>query len=253
MSINASQFVNEALSYAVITDKRGLVSILERNGIQMPNNPSDNEVTTAVLMANASSGTFRNDLATFLGNKLPKATEDLSFTGGNFGFTGIDDFSFTGGEGVLESNFLGIGKGNGFLGLGKKGSTATPTTPKVVAPKLTAAEKKAARVTTDNPQGKTQVGLLLAQIGGALKDTVLDKDNINAGLQIGLQSMANKTQAQQNALQTQAAQLQATQDELKANLPGGGTKSNTMTYVWVGVGVLAVSVLGFLIYKRTKK
>jgi hypothetical protein len=251
MSINASQFVNEALSYAVITDKKGLVSILERNGIQMPNNPSDNEVTTAVLMANASSGTFRNDLATFLGNKLPKATEDLSFTGGNFGFTGIDDFSFTGGDGFHESNFLGIGKGNGFLGLGKKDSTATPTTPK--APALTSAQKKAARVTTDNPQGKTQVGLLLAQIGGALKDTVLDKDNINAGLQIGLQSMANKTQAQQNALQTQATQLQATQDELKANLPGGAKKSNTMTYVWVGVGVLAVSVLGFLIYKRTKK
>jgi len=248
MSINATQVVNEALSYAVLTDKIGLVALLERNGIQMPNNPSDNEVTTATLMANASSGTFRSDLATFLLNKVPKAAEDLSFTGGNFGFTGIDDFSFTGGEGVLESNFLGIGKGQGFLGLGKK-NTTTPTTPK-----LTLAQKKVARIDPlTNPKGKTQVGLLLSNIGGALKDTLLDKDNINAGIQIGLQSMANKTQSKDNALQLQALQLQDTQDAMKGNLPDGGKKSNTMTYVWVGVGVLAVGILGFVIYKRYKK
>jgi hypothetical protein len=207
MAINATQVVNEALSYAVITDKSGLIALLERNGIQMPNNASDNEVTTAVLMANASSNTFRNDLATLLVNKIPKAAEDLSFTGGNFGFTGIDDFSFTGGEGILESNFLGLGKKSG----------TTPAIPK--APKLTTAQKQAARVTLNNPKGKTQVGLLLSQLGGALKDTLLDKDNINAGIQIGLQSMSNKTQAKENALQEQASQLQDTQDQLKQNLP----------------------------------
>jgi len=239
MSINTSQVVNEALSYAVVTDKSGLVSLLERNGIQMPNNPSDNEVTTAVLMANASSGTFRNDLATFLSKKLSKATDELGFTGVNFGFTGLDDFGFNGNEDGFQN----------ILGLGKK--STTPTTPK--APKLTAAQKKTARVTADNPQGKTKVGLALASVGNALKDTLLDQENINAGLQIGLQAMANKTQAKQNALQTQALQLQETQDALRQNLPNAGQKSNTMTYVWVGVGVLAVAVLGFVIYKRTKK
>jgi hypothetical protein len=241
MAINATQVVNEALSYAVITDKSGLIALLERNGIQMPNNASDNEVTTAVLMANASSNTFRNDLATLLVNKIPKAAEDLSFTGGNFGFTGIDDFSFTGGEGILESNFLGLGKK----------SATTPAIPK--APKLTTAQKQAARVTLNNPKGKTQVGLLLSQLGGAVKDTLLDKDNINAGIQIGLQSMSNKTQSKENALQAQASQLQATQDEMKQNLPLNAKKSNTMTYVWVGVGVLAIGILGYVIYKRTKK
>lgn len=239
MSINASQVVNEALSYAVITDKDGLVSLLERNGIQMPNNPSDNEVTTAVLMANASSTTFRKDLGTFLSNKVPKASEELSFTAVNFGFTGIDDFDFYGDEEDFDN----------FLGLGKKSNT--PKAPK--APKLTSAQKKASRVDPVlNPQGKTKVGLALASVGGALKDTILDQDNINAGIQIGLQAMANKTQAKQNALQTQALQLQETQDALKQNLPSGARKSNTMTYVWVSVGVLAVAVLGFVIYNRTK-
>jgi len=241
MSINASQFVGEAISYAVLTDKNGLVSLLERNGIQMPNNPSDNEVTTAVLMANATSGTFRNDLATFLLRQVPKATEDLSFMGMDYGFTGIDDFSFDGGEDGFQNIF----------GLGKK--TTTPTTPK--APKLTAAQKKQARITADNPKGKTKVGLVLSSIGTALKDTLLDKDNINAGIQIGLQTYANRTQAEQNALQAQALQLQETQDAMKGNLPKGsdGKKSNTMTYVWVGVGVLALGILGYVIYKRTNK
>lgn len=241
MSINASQFVGESISYAVLTDKDGLVALLERNGIEMPNNPSDNEVTTAILMANATSGTFRNDLATFLERQLPKATEDLSFMGMDYGFTGIDDFSFNGGEDGFQ-NLFGIGK-----------KTTTPTTPK--APKLTAAQKRAARVDpVTNPKGKTKVGLVLSSIGTALKDTLLDKDNINAGIQIGLQTYANRTQAEQNALQEQALRLQETQDALKANLPqGAGKKSNTMTYVWVGVGVLAVGILGYVIYKRANK
>jgi LPXTG-motif cell wall-anchored protein len=246
MAINTSQVVNEAISYAVITDKDGLVALLERNGIQMPNNPSDNEVTTAILMANASSGTFRNDLATYLGKQIPKASEELSFTGVNFGFTGLDDFAFDG-YGDDDDGFENI------FGLGKKSNTPkAPKTPKVVAPKLTAAQKKTARIDPiTNPQGKTKVGLALASVGGALKDTLLDQDNINAGLQIGLQAMANKTQAKQNALQTQALELQGTQDSLRQNLPNKG-KTNTMTYVWVGVGVIAVALLGFVIYKRTK-
>ena len=217
----------------------------------MPNNPSDNEVTTAVLMANASSGTFRSDLATFLSKQVPKATEDLSFTGGNYGFTGIDDFSFSAEK---ESNFLGIGKGNGFLGLFPKKDT-TGAAPAPVLPSQTAEQKRQARITEDNPTGKTQVGLLLAQVGGALKDTLLDKENLNAGIQLGLQSLANKTQAEQNALQKQSLVLQNVQDQMKQNLPAGAnaTKSNTMVYVWVGVGVVAVTILGILIYKRTKK
>lgn len=251
MAINATQVANELISYAIITDKNGVVKLLERNGIQMPNNPSDNEVTLAVLMANAKSGTFRNDLTNYLTNKSVKATKEFaSFAGDDrdFGFTGIDDFSFVGED--EYHGFLGIGKGQGFLGLGKKNPAAIPTAPK--APALTSAQKKAARVSADNPQGKTKTGLALASIGGFLKDTVLNQENVNAGIQIGLQSISNKTQAQQNALQAQALQLQQTQDELKNVIPGA-KKSNTSTYVFIGVGVLAIALIGFAIYKARKK
>ena len=65
--------------------------------------------------------------------------------------------------------------------------------------------------------------------------------------------MANKSQAQQNNLQQQAVQLQQQQDIMKATLPASATKSNTMTFVWIGVAVVGVSLIGFLIYKNSKK
>ena len=38
MQINATQVTNELISYSIVTDKNSWVRLLERNGIQMPNN-----------------------------------------------------------------------------------------------------------------------------------------------------------------------------------------------------------------------
>ena len=65
-NLNALEIARELISYAVVTDKDGLVKLLQRNGIEMPQNPSDNEVTIAVLMANSKSGVFRNELQKYL-------------------------------------------------------------------------------------------------------------------------------------------------------------------------------------------
>lgn len=241
MPINATQVTNELISYSVVTDKGSLVRLLERNGIQMPNNPSDKEVTLAVIMANSKSATFRKDLAKFLASKLPKASEDFSQFVGNsqdFGFTGIDDFSFVGEEKFFNASST-LSSSN--LLVGTKYATPTPAT---TLPSATSGKKAF---------GETKVGGVLSAIGNFLKDNVLTQENINAGVQIGLQSMANKSQAQQNALQQQAIQLQQQQDVMKATLPASATKSNTMTYVWIGVAVVGVSLIGFLIYKNSKK
>jgi LPXTG-motif cell wall-anchored protein len=65
--------------------------------------------------------------------------------------------------------------------------------------------------------------------------------------------MANKTQTKQNQVNAEALQLQGYQDSLRQQLPNAAKKSNTMLYVWIGVGVLAVGVLGFVLYKQYKK
>ena len=143
MALSAIETAKELISYAVVTDKNGLVKLLERNGIELPNNPSDNEVTVAVLMANNKSGVFRNELKKYLGGLVPEISNYTTELGGGMNFTGTDDFSFTAGD-------------DGFYN-------------------ATAADKKAIRITATNPTGKTKVGVALASIGSFLKILYLQK------------------------------------------------------------------------------
>lgn len=221
-NLNAIETARELISYAVVTNKDGLIKLLERNGIEMPMNPSDNEVTVAVLMANAKSGVFRNELQKYLVSLLPEVSEYAEFLGNGYVmFTGTDDFSFTAGGGSLVPK--------SYLPASNVPSTST------VKP------------------GGTKVGNALRSVGQFLKTNVLTPENINAGVQIGLTSVANKTQAKQNQIQAEASQLQSYQDTLRQQLPNAAKKSNTMLYVWIGVGVLAVGVLGFVLYRQYKK
>jgi hypothetical protein len=220
MAVSALQVTEEALAYALVTDKNGLEKLLKRNGVVIGNNPSDKEVSVAVLMASAKSPNFKNELATFLTSKVKEAGETLSFVGTSqdFGFTGIDDFQFTGSDDFFNA---------------------------------TAAEKAAkrqSRVTADNPQGKTGVGLLLSKIGKALTS----EDTINAGIQLGLNKINNKTQADANNINRQAVELQAKQDELKATMGTPSKKTSATTYIIIGAGVLVAITAIYLIVKAKK-
>jgi hypothetical protein len=248
MAVSALQVTEEAIAYSLVTDKDGLVKLLKRNGIVVGNNPSDKEVTIAVLMASAKSTNFKNELANFLTGKVKDAGENLSFVGSSmdFGFTGIDDFQFTGGG----EEFYNI------FGLGKKKDPATAAadaakkSAAAAAKKTAAAAKKQGRVTADNPQGKTTVGMLLANIGKSLSS----EDTINAGIQIGLQKIGSKTQASANDINAKAIALQEKADELKKNAdlpPSEGT--SVTTYIIIGAGVLVAITAIYLIVKAKKK
>ena len=230
-SLSAIETARELISYAIVTDKDGVVKLLKRNGIELPNNPSDNEVTIALLMANEKSGVFRNELKNYLSSLTPSLIEHSSFLGGDKSFTGIDDFSFT-------SEDYGYKNAGGADNLLLK--------PKYTAPSVTTGD-------LSNKAGGSKVGSTLGSIGSWFKDNILTKENINAGIQLGLASMANKTAQKQNQLQAESLQLQQYQDTLRQQLPAGAKKSNTMTYVWIGVGVLVVGVLGVVLYKQYKK
>lgn len=231
MAVSALQVTEEALSYAVVTDKDGLVRLLKRNGVVVGNNPSDKEVTIAVLMASAKSPNFKNELSTFLTGKVKEAGETLSFVGSSqdFGFTGIDDFQFTGADDFYNA-------------------TAAEKAAKRAADAKAAAAKKQGRITADNPQGKTGVGLLLANIGRALTS----QETVNAGIQIGLNRINNRTQADANNITNQAAALQAQQDELRANMGTPSKKTSATTYIIIGAGVLVAITAIYLIVKAKK-
>lgn len=244
MAINAQLIAEELISYSVVTDKSSLVKLLQRNGIQMPNNPSDKEVTVAVLSASAKSPNFKKELATFLTNKVPEAAKDYSsFVGdaSDFGFTGIDDF--------VGVNGFNVGAALGGALTSSGGTTAQkPNTSALTATKKpSAAElRRASRVTADNPQGKTGVGLFLQN----LTKSLTSQDTINAGLNIGLTAINNKVQSKSNALQNETVLLTQQQDELRQQLPVTKTGMSTTTWVFIGLGVVA---LGATIYFVAKK
>jgi hypothetical protein len=218
MAINATEAARNYLAYAVVRDKNSLVKLLERNGVQMPNNPSDKEVTIAVLMASSKSQNFKNELSNLLSKQVENAGQEFkSFVGDNtdFGFTGIDDFSFTGSEDFYSG-------------------TAEDK-----------AAKKVARVTADNPKGKTGLGLFFQNVGRSLAS----QDTINSGLQIGLSSINNKVQNRSNALQSEASIIIDRQDAIRREA-AAKPKYDVTTWVFVGVGVLALGAIIYLIAKK---
>jgi hypothetical protein len=257
-TLTATQTVQELISYNIVKDKNSLVRLLERNGVQMPNNPSNNEVTVAVLLANQKSPSFRKDLGSLLSNNFSNAQDDFkSFTAteedygfnglnmgelsgiksgvrpigvmgdstsDNWGFTGIDDFylnppkNYKVGNGTAFTAFTGDGEG--FYN-----ENLPPT------------KAKQKRISLENPKGKSKVGLAL----GTIANTLFTQENINSGIQLGLGALANKQASKQNALQENATVLAAQQDEIDKKMKDPkNKKSNTTTYILIGVGVVAL-------------
>ena len=250
-NLSTTLVAEELISYSVVTDKSGLVKLLERNGVQMPSNPSDREVTVAVLMAMSKSQNFKDELANFLTKKVSKAGDDFqSFVGSeaDFGFTGVDDLGFTGMDGF---NYTG---GDDFFN--SNGKTAAEKAAEAAAKKAAAASaaaaKKSGRTTTTNPQGKTKAGLALAGIGKFFKENILTAENINAGIAVGLNKVNNKTQADSNRIQEQALILQGQQDDLKNKLPNKQPMSPAVKYTLIGVGAIALVGIIYVIVKKKK-
>lgn len=229
MPINATQAVRELISYTIVTDKQSLVKLLERNGIKLPSNPSDNDVTIAVLLATSKSPNFKNELSKLLTSKVSEASSEFSNLVGDdkdFGFTGVDDLGF-----VADEKFFN-----------QTGLNLTPTFTQNLA-----SATKSAQATTTKP--KTKVGSAIASIGKFFKENVLTSDNINTGLQLGMTTLNNKIQSKQNAVQTEALILQQQQDQIRNQVGArGGISTNTII-----IGVVGLALVGTIIYVLTKK
>lgn len=225
MAVNAQEAVRNMISYTVVTDKDSLVRLLDRNGVQLPSNPSDSEVTASVLLASAKSSNFKKELTNLLTSKVPQAGSDFaSFVGdsSDFGFTGIDDFSFTGGDEFFSA-----------------------TAQEKAAAK---AVKKTSRITETNPQGKTGIGIFFSNLGKA----IASPDTINAGLNIGLTAVNNKIQGKSNALQQETVILTEKQDQIRQDLAAAGKPVGGKFPTW-GWVVLGLAVVGGVIYAVTRK
>jgi hypothetical protein len=245
---NAVELTRELIAYTVLTDKNSLVELLSKNGIKLTSSASDKEVTVATLLASSKSTNFKNDLIILLGNKLPQAANDFSqFVGGSemFGFTGIDDFSFTGAEDFWKNATANENLTLNYIpkGLAKPSTTSSfGYKPMGLKTPTTTYNPSTSTDTTTKPKGT-----FLAGVGRFLTDNIFTKENINAGVQIGLTKINNKVQSQTNAVQQEAQILQDTQNQMNQNLPQKKS-NNTLVYVVGGVAVLGI--VGFLVFKK---
>jgi hypothetical protein len=253
MAINTKKGVEELISYTIVTDKGALVNLLKKSGVKLNASPSDLEVTTAVLVANKKSPSFKSELSKILEKKLPQAGEKFMGIVGNsqdFGFTGVDDVTY-------ERGFTGVDDFNDFTGWDdfknlisitpsvSSGITSASQTSKADLRKMSTAQRKASGQ-------KTKAGSAISGIWSFVKTNVLTPDNINAGITAGLGKVNADTAAKQNAIDEKALALQLQQQEIANALnKKQGASSNTVLYVVIGA--VAVVGIGFLIYKSTKK
>ncbi len=229
---NAIVLTRDLISYTILTDKKALIDLLNKNGVSLSQNATDNQVSVATLVASSKSANFKSELIDLLASKTESAKNTFqNFSGANdmYGFTGVDDLAFTGSDDFWKNAF-------GIEGL--------------MAQDLGKAVNKAVELkknSTNNVSSVKQRGAFWKGIGTFLKENVLTKDNINQGLQIGLTSINNKVQASQNAVQQEALALQQTQDSMQQQVQQQGKPNN----IWLIVGVVgALGIVGYLILKK---
>ena len=231
-NLSALDATRSLIAYAVVNDKKSLIKLLKRNGVEMADNASDQEVTAAVLVASAGSDNFKKELSKLLANQAVTSADTFSsFAGGEdmFGFTGIDDFmSSNGREKTFKDPFANL---------------KPPPAPKISAVPTAAVVK---------PKEKTGAGKALAAIGTFLKENVLTKDNIEAGVQIGLTKLNTKTQQKANQVAQETSVIQQYQDDIR-NSQGRAAAKGLSTGTWIAIGVGAVALIGIIVYVTTKK
>jgi hypothetical protein len=238
---NAVVLTRELLSYTILTDKKSIIDLLNKNGVSLSQNATDSQVSVATLIASSKSPNFKSELIDLLASKTNNAINTfLNYTGGDFfGFTGVDDLAFTGSDDFWK-NAGGI---SGLMAQDLGNAVKGATSQNKVNKQFNTASKNA----TNNVPSSKERGAFWKGIGNFLSTNVLTKENINQGLQIGLTSINNKVQAKQNAVQQEALFLNDTQNQMQNDL----NKSNQPNNLLLIVGVVAgLGIIGYLIFKK---
>jgi len=248
---NTQLAVQELISYSIVSDKQGVVNLLRRNGIKLPSNPSDKDVTMALLVANNKSAMFKNELAKYLTDKVNDAGETFSNIVGNsqdFGFTGVDDVTYMPNfTGVDDFNcFTGWDDYSAFTGMEDFKNATTP-----LNPTFTANLKKTldAQASKQNKEKKT--GTTVGNFFRFVKTNVLTKENVNAAVQYGLAKQNQKLAEKDNAIVSETNLLLKQQNDIKDKGVKAGVSGTTILYI--SIGVIALVGIGFVIYKSKKK
>lgn len=230
MALDALEITRSLLAYQVVNDKGSLVRLLKRNGVDVPENASDTELTSAALFASGKSSNFKKELAALLSGNAKTAGEEFSsFVGQEMGFTGLDDFAFTGMEG-----FNSVNGGTQQLSLAVKQGVES-------------GKIKTKKVRKEGE--KTGVGKVLGWIG----TNVFTKENIDTAVQVGLTKINTQTQNKANKIAQEGLTIQQYQDDIRNQQGRQGGGKGLSTGAWIGIGLGAAAIVGIVIYFSTRK
>jgi len=235
---NAVVLTRDLIGYTILTDKKAIIDLLNKNGVTLSPNATDSQVSVATLIASSKSPNFKSELIDLLASKTDSAVNTFkNFSGANdmYGFTGVDDLAFTGSDDFWKN----ANDEKPSYGYKPKGLQNTKTTNPNLLVNL---DTKKNEVTNPKERGAFWKG-----IGTFLKENVLTKDNINQGLQIGLTSINNKIQSKQNAVQEEALALQQSQDAMQQQVQQQNKPNNLLLIVGVVAGL---GIIGYLIFKK---
>lgn len=233
MAIDALEITRSLLAYQLENDRASLERLLKRNGVEVPMGASDAEVASAVIIASGKSPNFKKEVSSLLADSGKKVGQEFqSFVGQEMGFTGLDDFSFTGEEGFYNN----IGR-------------IDPKTADSINKAVTDA-KKSGKVKAPKKAGeKTGAGKALAWIG----QNVFTKENIDTAVQVGLTKINTKTQNKANQVAQEGLQIQQYQDDIRNQQARQGGGKGLSKGAWIGIGLGAAALIGIVIYFVTKK
>jgi hypothetical protein len=236
---NAVVLTRDLISYTILTDKKAIIDLLNKNGVTLSPNATDSQVSVATLVASSKSPNFKSELIELLASKTDSAVNSFkNYVGDDFfGFTGVDDLAFTGADDFWKN------------GDGKKENPSYWYKPKGL--KNLKHTDPNLLVNLDNKKNEVpntkEKGVFWKGIGTFLKENVLTKENINQGLQIGLTSINNKIQSQQNAVQGEALALQQSQDAMQQQIQQQNKPNNLLLIVGVVAGL---GIIGYFIFKK---
>lgn len=223
MNVNTLEMVQSVLALALAKDRQGLVNLMKKNGINIPDDATDDELIVAALNASRKSRYFKTDLTNYLAN-LTLSNREM-FTS----FTAEDeDFFNTSGDRASARTDV--------FTLNKSGATTTTT--------------GGSNTTTT----KRTKGQGWRKIGDFFKSNILTPENINAGISTGLTLLSNKSQQRADTTAANLAAIQMQKDSIMVttgNKPAD-KKGKTLTYVLIGVGVLVIGLSAYFLMNRKK-
>jgi hypothetical protein len=254
VSVNAVDVTRDMLAYTLTNDKGSLIKLLRRNGIEIPADTSDKDVTKAVLLASSKSAVFKTELSALLSSKINEVNKEFeNFAGGQFDigtqedkamFTGSDDFFNL--AGMPSTAGVGLSDPKFSQAVAKQQAAKQPKDKKKLLGGLFA---KKDRTTTATTAGGDAEPKERGRVWAWLGSTLFTPENINAGLNMGLTALNNKIQTKKNEIDYQSELvIDRQQQQIQQQSQRGGVGLGTVVLIVVGV-----SLLGAMVYFFTRK